>query len=205
VLADDLLTPLQCQAKGASKVYWNLLAFVTTNYAQKPKETQAIIFAVSYLMYRKKKKEHINAIVQQANKPDLTQIADVESRLETFEDLAKHTFLADAEQAFHLFDKMHSDVLAQTFSTVEASIKRAVNPPQKWYESVFGFLVVDSLKHFIILFMAVFVWALGVLWIIDKIMPTLRAEIVYFVQEEGRWFAHTDEDNKSHSDDTKPH
>jgi hypothetical protein len=114
----------------------------------------------------------------------------LEGALHTFELLSKNGFESDCKEAFSLFNQMRNDVLLETYSSIEHSIKKAVTPHvhSRWRRTI-DFIFFESFKHLIILCMALFFWALGILYVIDKIIPPMRASLVHFVQEEEKWFS----------------
>jgi hypothetical protein len=204
-LVDELLTPVHCRMQGASPIYETILRLVLTKYKNKPQQTQAIIFAVTYLMYSRKKKLSVNSMMQGPGR--ITKID--QNTLNTMAATAETNIDSDCTNAFGLFQELSEATLENALSRVNTSISASLLPitndiaacraaisgvqtslapipfwSRKTALKVFSFLFLDSFKHLIILLMAIFVWALGILYIIDNYVPPVRKAIGEFIAEE---------------------
>ena len=212
-LVDDLLTSVHCRMPGSSPIYETILRHVVTEYKNKPRETQAIIFAVSYLMYSRKKKLTVNSMIQEG-----TTKLD-QSTWNTMAATARSNIESDCTNAFELFQELSAETLENALSKVNTSISTSLSPlekniaaclaiissvrgdlapkstpilSRKTLSNVSSFLFLDSFKHLIILLMVIFFWAVGFLYVIDNYIPPVRKAIGdFFTEERNRYFPQT--------------
>lgn len=187
MLVKELLSPAECVIPQASKIYDNLLNYVNRRFHDNPEETRAVVLALAYSKYCREKKAQINEnckvppTTPAARKQQDNNIAVIIRNLDNerhFEDWCNEATELFAALAKKTKDEIGSAIAAEMSAIVQpitAGLKDVSNavakePPKKWYESSFHFVVVKCPLYALQIVIAT-LWLLLVVVFVNLVQP----------------------------------